>query len=244
MRTILLSIVFLIFFIISIPLFVIEFIIGLFSKKLRAKIAQFIISSGCRVVLKVAGTKLKAIGMDRVPKDRGVVYIFNHRSYFDPIICYATAPTLAGFIAMDSLKNVPFINVWMIFLRCLFLDRSSLRKGLKVIKEGVKLINEGHSIFIAPEGRRNFEGVFDMLPFKEGSFKLAKKSKCPIIPVSINNADRIFEKQFPWIKSTDVVIEYGEPIYIDNLEEGEKAYLGKYVQNIIWNMLKKNHKVT
>ena len=71
----------------------------------------------------------------------------------------------------------------------------------------------------------------------EGSLSW-QKSKCPIIPVSINNADRIFEKQFPWIKSTDVVIEYGEPIYIDNLEEGEKAYLGKY-KNIIWNMLKK-----
>ncbi len=242
MRTLLVCIVFLIFFVISIPLFILELIVGLFSKKLRAQIAQLIISFGCKIVLKAGGIKLKAIGMDRVPKDRGVVYIFNHRSYFDPIICYATAPTLASFIAMESLRRVPFINIWMIFLKCLFLDRSSLKHGLSVIKAGVKLLNEGHSIFIAPEGRRNLEGDYDMLPFKEGSFKLAKKSSSPIIPVAINNADRIFERQFPWVRSTRVIIEYGHPVYLDSLKKEDKVFLGKYVQNIIWEMLKKNHK--
>lgn len=120
------------------------------------------------------------------------------------------------------MRKVPIMNIWMVFLRCLFLDRSSLKEGLKVIKAGAKLIQEGCSIFIAPEGKRNFKQEIDMLPFKEGSFKLAKKTDCPIIPVSINNSHKIFETQFPLIKSIDVIIEYGNPIYIENLEDKQE----------------------
>lgn len=239
MRSILIGLLLLLFFIFSIPLFLIECIIGFFSVPARTRLAQIIISVMAKIVLWLGGIQVTAIGMENVPKEEAVLYVFNHRSCFDIVIIYATVPNLAGFISMKKMKRVPFINVWMIFLQCLFLDRNNNRQGLKTINAGVELLKKGHSIFIAPEGKISLAGEIDMLPFKEGSFKLAKKAGCAIIPVAINNADKIFETQFPLVRKTDVAIEYGKPVYLKDLDSITGKNVGVYIQNILKEMLQK-----
>ena len=137
-----------------------------------------------------------------------------------------------------ELKHFPFINVWMVFINCLFIDRKDLRQSLQVILKGIEMVKGGYSIFIAPEGTRNYNK--EMLPFKEGSLKIAQKTGCPIIPVSINNADNIFESHVPWVKKGNIIIEYGEPVYPKQLDEEDQKFLSKYVQEIIRETLKKN----
>jgi 1-acyl-sn-glycerol-3-phosphate acyltransferase len=79
-----------------------------------------------------------------------------------------------------------------------------------------------------------------MLPFKEGSFKVAEKTGCAIIPVALTNTDELFEKHVPWVRSAKVVIEFGKPIYPNQLDKEQRKHLGSYVQNIIKEMLDKN----
>ena len=67
--------------------------------------------------------------------------------------------------------------------------------------------------------------VDTFLPFHAGSFKIAEKSGCPVIPIALNNAGDVFEDHFPRIKKTHVVIEYGEPIYPNELSREEKKRL-------------------
>ena len=79
-----------------------------------------------------------------------------------------------------------------------------------------------------------------MLPFHEGSFKIATKAGCPIIPMAISGSADIWESHFPKIKKTHVILEYGKPIYADQLDKEDKKHLGTYTQNIIHEMLVKN----
>ena len=72
-----------------------------------------------------------------------------------------------------------------------------------------------------------------MLPFKDGAFKISTKTGCPIVPISLNNTAEIFEKHMPRIKKTHVVIEYGKPIYPDQLDKDTKRHIGDYIENII-----------
>lgn len=48
------------------------------------------------------------------------------------------------------------------------------------------LIKKGISVFLFPEGTRSKDG--NMLEFKDGGFKIATKSKCPIVPVGITGS--------------------------------------------------------
>ena len=48
----------------------------------------------------------------------------------------------------------------------------------------------------------------------------------------------------PKIKSTHVVLEYGKPIYPDELSKEDKRHVGEYTQNVIREMLIKNKPLT
>lgn len=192
-----------------------------------------------KVMLWIAGTKQIVIGEENVPKDQPVLYIPNHRSYFDILLIYSEVPGLTGFVSKDSMRKFPLLNHWMKKLYCLFLNRDNPREGLKTILQGIEQINHGISMCIFPEGTRNKEDG-EMMPFKEGSLKMAEKTGCLIIPVALTNTAEIFENHVPWLRPCKVVIEYGTPIDPKALSKEEKKHLGAYCRERIQEMLDKN----
>jgi 1-acyl-sn-glycerol-3-phosphate acyltransferase len=238
MRLILALIFLLIFFIISIPLFLIEVIISKINHKAGVASSQAIVAGAFQILLFICGVRRTVIGRDNIPKNEPILYIANHRSYFDVPIAYTSLPTLTGFMAKREIARIPIMSTWMRFLQCLFLDRDDIKQGLKTVLKAIEQIKAGYSVFISPEGTRN-HGT-EMLPFKEGSFKVAEKTGCAIIPVAISNSDEIFENHIPKVHATHVIIEYGKPIYPKELSKDQIKFLGAYVQDIIRGMLAKN----
>ncbi|MDO4633828.1 MAG: lysophospholipid acyltransferase family protein [Eubacteriales bacterium] len=223
------------FLILSIPVLLIEWIIGRFRPDLRDISSLRIVQGVFRLILWETGAKIDVIGYENVPKDQPVLYIGNHRSYFDVLLTYCRTPGLTGYVAKDSMEKIPLLSIWMKRLYCLFLNREDIRQGLKTILTGIDQIKNGISMCIFPEGTRNKgEG---MLPFKEGSMKMAEKTGCPIIPMAITNSAGIFEDHIPFIRPVHVILEYGTPIYPKELSREEKKFLGAYTQNRIADML-------
>ena len=60
-----------------------------------------------------------------------------------------------------------------------------------MIKQGTEYMKQGHSMVVFPEGTRNQTDT--LLPFREGGYKMAEKSKSPIVPVSICRSDLMLE---------------------------------------------------
>lgn len=238
MRLLIALLFLLVFFIISIPLFLIEYIIGRFKYRAMVASSQWIVVRAFHVILFISGVKRTVIGLENIPKNEPILYIANHRSYFDVPIAYVSLPTLTGFMAKKEIAKIPILKTWMQLIQCLFLDREDIKQGLKTVLKGIEQIKSGYSVFISPEGTRNHGK--EMLPFKEGSFKIAEKTGCAIIPVALSNTDDIFENHFPKIKPTHVVMEFGKPIYPDSLDKEQRKFLGTYVQEIIRDMLAKN----
>lgn len=212
---------------------------------LRADISSLrMVQWAFRMVVKAAGVKLTVIGEEKIPSDTAVLYVANHRSMFDILITYARCKNRTGFVAKKEIEKFRPLSDWMRALHCLFLDRKDIKAGLKTILEAIEKIKEGISIFIFPEGTRcKAESDLDMLPFHDGSFKIATKTKCPIIPVAISNTNQIFEAHFPIVKPVKVVVEYCDPIYPDQLDKETLKHIGSYTQNIILETLKKNQEL-
>lgn len=194
---------------------------------------------GFRVILRISGVKVTVIGEERVPDD-AVLFIGNHRSYFDILLIYSRCKNLTGFISKKEMEKFPILSIWMKRVYCLFLDRENARAGLKTILTAIDYVKRGISICIFPEGTRNTGEELSLLPFHEGSFKIATKTGCPIVPISLNNTASIFENHMPRIKKTHVVIEYGEPIYPNELDADQKKQIGALVQSIIQDTINKN----
>ncbi len=228
------------YFAASIIFFPILLLIGLFSKHTRDVISFHMVKWVFKVVLFMSGTKATVIGLENIPKDQAVLYVGNHRSVFDIILGYRYVPDLTGFISKKEVKSKPFLSQWMWFMNCLFLDRDDIKAGLQMILDAIELIKSGISVFIFPEGTRcKIEG--EMLEFKEGSFKIATKSGCPIVPVAFSNTSTLFEDHFPKVTKGEVTIEFCKPIFPKELSRDEQKTLGKYTQNIIKETLEKNN---
>lgn len=237
-RTILILIFLILFFLIGILIWGITWIIGRFHPYRQDLICLRSVQFAFKVVLLISGVKVEVHGEEHVPKDQAVLYIGNHRSLFDTVITYARCPGLTGYVAKDSMLKIPFLRIWMKQLHCLFLNRKDIKEGMKMILTGIDQIKNGISMCIFPEGTRGTAEIeTEMLPFKEGSFKMAEKTGCPIIPMAMVHTADIFEKHVPFIRRTHVILTYGEPIYVKDLEKEQKKHLGSYVQGVIHRML-------
>lgn len=233
-RLILIAIFLIIFFLLSIPVYIIEWILSKCNKNARDKSSKFIIKWAFKICLFISGVKVDVRGQENIPNE-ACLFVGNHNSYFDILVSYTTIPNVVGFVAKKEIKKVPFLNWWMINISCLFLDRENVKKGLKTILKAIDQIKNGVSVFIFPEGKRSKTG--EMAEFKEGSLKIAQKAKCPIVPVAQKYTADIFENHFPKIKSTKVIIEYGKPIIIDELDKDDQKYLGSYTRERIQQLL-------
>lgn len=241
-RLIIVAVFLILFLILSIPIFFVEWLIGKVNKNAKDISSLRIVQWAFKVITRLSGVSVTVIGEENIP-DEAVLFIGNHRSYFDIVLTYSRCKRLTGYVAKKEVQKVPFLSVWMQYLHCLFLDRENAKEGLKTILKAIEYVKNGISIFIFPEGTRNNGEELSLLPFKDGAFKIATKTGCPIVPVSLNHTADILENHFPRIKKTHVVIEYGKPIYPNELDADTKKHIGAYVQNIIQETINKNAEI-
>ena len=195
------------------------------------------------LLLKLAGVTVTVKGAENIPEDTAVLYVGNHRSYFDILTGYTTVPTLLGFVAKKEMEKIPLLRTWMVNANCLFLDRKNIKEGLKTILQGIEKVKNGVSIWIFPEGTRNTnDDITELLPFKEGSLKIAEKSGCPVVPVAIKGTAEVFEKHIPLICPSHVVIEFGEPFIVKELDPENRKFVGAYTREKIAGMLSEMEK--
>ena len=241
-RLILIGLFLFLYLIVFSPALLVEWIIGKINPTARSKSSLWLVQHAFGLILFLAGTKIEVRGREHIPEDKPVLYVGNHRSYFDIVIGYRLIKGECGFVAKKEMERIWFLRRWMANIHCLFLDRKNVKEGLKTILKGIDHVKNGISIWIFPEGTRN-KGK-GMLDFKEGSMKIAEKTGCLIIPVAFTGTAEIFENHIPWVKKSHVTVTFGEPIDIEALDKDQKKFLGAYTRQKILDMLPEEYKTT
>ena len=201
----------------------------------REKYVDIVTSKWAMKQVKVSGSKIKVFGSENIPKDIPVVFMSNHQGNFDIALFMSFINKPKGYVAKIEMKKIPILRTWMEFINCVFMDRSSLRKSAEAIVNGVKILKEGHSLVIFPEGTRSKgDKIGD---FKAGSFKLATKAKVPIIPVTIDGSYKIMEANNGMIHPANVNIYIHPMIVTACLSKEEQDFLPKKVKSIIESKL-------
>ncbi len=230
------------FLLFGIPWLGILWIYGKFNKEKADLLTYHSVQKILNLIWHISGVRPIVQGLERVPTDRRVLYIGNHLSIFDVVLTYSMMPGVTGYISKDVLKKVPLLKTWMDRTYCLFLDRSDIKAGMKTILTAIDYVKKDQaSIFIFPEGTRSTTG--ELQEFKGGSFKIATRTGCPIVPVAITNTSKIFEDHKPFIRGTKVVITFCEPIYLDKLEPEKKKHIAEYAREIIQKQKEEDKKL-
>ncbi|MGE4213928.1 MAG: lysophospholipid acyltransferase family protein [Anaerotignaceae bacterium] len=196
------------------------------------KYVQKIVQQWAANRIKDSGAKIFVHGRENIPANCNMLFIGNHQSNFDFALLLAELNVPVGFIAKVELMKIPLIRDWMNLIHCLFMDRSDMKQQLKTIIEGIDLLKNGYNLIVFPEGTRSKDGK--VAEFKAGTFKLATKSKVPIVPFTISGAADVLENNSHHrIAPADVHLYIHKPIDVTSLDKEELAKIHEKVQSVV-----------
>lgn len=174
--------------------------------------------------------RIHTSGMEKIPGGRWLL-VGNHRSGYDAVVTiWAFHRFDLAFIAKPSIITLPVIGRYAHRIGCLAIDRENDRAALKTILGAAELMkNDVTSFCIFPEGTRNTES--ELLPFRNGAFKIAQKAKVPVVVMSVRGTENIAVNA-PW-RRTDVYLDVLEVIDAGHVRALKTHEIGEEVRQRI-----------
>jgi 1-acyl-sn-glycerol-3-phosphate acyltransferase len=168
-----------------------------------------------RRVIELLEIRLTASGAERVPPGRAYVYMSNHQSHLDIPVLYATLPSpTIRMLGKTELFQIPLWGRGLRAAEFIEVDRSNPVAARKSIEYAARLVNDGVSIYLAPEGTRSRDGRIGAL--KKGGFHLALGTGAPIVPVAIDGTIHVLPRGGKVMQTgQDVRVTIGAPIAVE-----------------------------
>ena len=86
----------------GIPVLGVEWLIGKFNKNTEDYQCLRMVQRAFKLMISMAGTEVTVIGEENIP-DEPVLFIGNHRSYFDILLTYSRCKRLTGYVAKKEM---------------------------------------------------------------------------------------------------------------------------------------------
>lgn len=204
-------------------------------KPLDSKIKHFLAKQAMALPLHATKSKVKVIGRENLPESTGFSIYANHTSMMDiPVFMCTLKEYPIAFLAKQVVADLPSIGKWTEPLGCVMIDRSNDRKAAESIIKVIRNIKSGSSMVIFPEGTRT-STIGELIDFKPGSFKVALKSKAPLVPITIVKPKNF--KNIKWPKAKRITMVIHKPLEYSEFKAMNSLDLSNKVKSIIQSAL-------
>lgn len=173
---------------------------------------------------------IDAHGVENIPKKNGFMFFPNHQGLFDVLAIIQVCPVPFSVVAKKELTDVPFLKQVFACMKAFMIDREDVKQSMQVILQVIKEVKEGRNYLIFAEGTRSKDGNHPQ-EFKGGSFKVATKSKCPIVPVALIDSFKAFDTGS--VKKLTVQVHFLEPIYYEEYKDMKTTEIASEVKRRI-----------
>ena len=170
--------------------------------------------------------RIKAVGVENVPLEGGLVLCSNHIAALDVISIGAVCPRQLSFVAKKELFSIPLLGWVMKKLGAIQVDRGA--NDISAIRTSVTAAADGKVLSIFPQGTR-CPGVNPATsPIHSGAAMIAYRSGCNILPVAI----KIKGAKYGFLKRIEVV--FGEVITLESLgiTEGTRSEYAEATERV------------
>lgn len=155
----------------------------------------------------------QAYGAENLPKDGGYVMFANHQGKYDALGIMDTHDRPCSLVMDKAKSNTILVKEFVDLVQGKRLDKKNVRQALSIINEVAKEVSNGARYILFPEGGYDFNNRNNVCNFKAGSFKIALKSKAPIVPVALIDSYRVFNSF--WMGPVTTQVHYLKPIYFE-----------------------------
>jgi 1-acyl-sn-glycerol-3-phosphate acyltransferase len=174
-----------VFFIASSFLLILPFFYLFLSIKKTYRWAHFMNHFWASVALRLCFITIEFEGRENIsPRGSTAIYCSNHSSYFDIPTIFRAIVNDFSIVGKASLNTIPFFG-YMFRKLYVPVQRNSKRGIQQMMDLCSQKLDSGQSIVFYPEGTIPDTQQPQMIPFKDGAFKLAIAKQIPIIPITI-----------------------------------------------------------
>jgi 1-acyl-sn-glycerol-3-phosphate acyltransferase len=157
------------------------------------RLLYFLFMSGCRIGLRLAGVRVRTVGLDQLDPARTYIFLSNHVSNLDPPITVPLIPRRTSVMVKKELFRFPILGRAMRMGSLVPVDRGNRDAGIESVRFSKQVVQEQRlNMTIYMEGHRSFDGK--LLPFKKGPFYLAMECGVPVVPVTITGTHYLMPK--------------------------------------------------
>ncbi len=181
------------------------------------------------LILKTTRVDVHVHGVPIPATSASYVFASNHQSFYDIPILFSTLPHQLRIIAKSSLGWFPFVGWHLKWAGHLLIDRDS--PGASVFKKMQRMIGQGASLIIFPEGTRSRDGHVGR--FKGGVFLVAIESELPIVPISVSGSRHVMLKDRLMTCPGVVDVTIHPPIPTTGLTRADARALADRVRTIV-----------
>ena len=165
---------------------------------------------GALAGVRLAGIRVKIIGLDQLDPARTYVFMVNHVSNIDPPLLLPLIPGRTSVMAKKELFSYPILGKAMRMASLVPVDRGNRDAGIAAVRAATEVVKQGIHMTIYVEGHRSFDGK--LLSFKKGPFYLAEECHAPVVPVTIAGTHYVMPKGRFAVKPGTVNLIFHKPI--------------------------------
>jgi 1-acyl-sn-glycerol-3-phosphate acyltransferase len=195
----------------------------------------------------VAGPLLKSIfrpwviGLDKIPKDGGVILASNHLSFIDSIILPLVVDRRVSFLAKSDYFTRKGLKGWltksfMLATGQLPIDRSGGKASEDSLNSGLAVLARGSVLGIYPEGTRSPDAK--LYRGRTGVARMILEAGVPVVPIAMIDTEKIMPIGTRLPKIGRIGIIAGDPLDFSRFEgmEGDRFILRSITDEIMYEL--------
>ena len=141
-------------------------------------------------------------------KPKRCVVVSNHCSQADPFLI-SRVPWEMKWLGKRALAKIP-VSGWSIRMNGdIFITRGNKESAKEAMATCAEYLSRDMPVFIFPEGTRS--KTLEILPFKDGAFRLAIETGAEILPIAVAGTDKALPKhnwKFGWSVARMMIGDY------------------------------------
>lgn len=180
------------------------------------------------LMMKTGKIHTVATGLENLPQEGGYMMYPNHQGKYDVLGIIYTHKMPCSFVMDKKKSHTILVREFCDLVQAKRLEKDNPRQGITIINEVAKEVAAGRKYILFPEGGYKFNNKNKVCDFKAGSFKIALKSKAPIVPIALIDSYKVFNSFH--IGPITTYVHYLKPITYEeykNMKTPEIAALVK-----------------
>jgi 1-acyl-sn-glycerol-3-phosphate acyltransferase len=195
----------------------------------RGRLQHWCASTWSRMIARTALLDVRVHGAERLRAGESYVFLSTHQSWMDIPVMLGYLPAQLRIAAKREVFLIPFLGWHMQRAGHIAINRGSTAESIASLQRAARLLGDGVSAFLFPEGTRTRDG--SLQPLKKGGFRLALEAGLSVVPVTIAGTRRAMPRGSMVLRAGRVEMHLGSPLPTGGLADADLPALMQRVRD-------------